>query len=283
VYSTPAAADGFVVAASTDKFIYCLRDGKVVWKFATLKPDVAAPVIASGVVYIGGSDGHFRALELATGRLIWDFDQVRGFVVDKPLVYGGKVYFGCWGYDLYALDARTGKLVWKWNNGATSRMHSPAACWPVATGGRLFIVAPDQVMTAFDAATGAVLWRSRAPKLRVRESMGLSADSALVYVKTMDGAVIGVSTTAPALQIDWRSPVDLGYELAPTALLERDGVVLVPTHSGTVWALARKDGSLLWQYKASNCMVNGVLPLGGGEYVISTMDGKLTCISVVVH
>ncbi|HEY4337845.1 MAG TPA: PQQ-binding-like beta-propeller repeat protein [Puia sp.] len=279
VYSTPAVSEGFVVAASTDKYIYCLRDGKLVWKFETLKPDVAAPVISSGVVYIGSSDGHFRALSLTTGKLLWDFDQVRGFVVDKPLVYGSNVYFGCWGYDFYALDKATGRLVWKWNNGMTSRMHSPAACWPVAAGGRIFIVAPDQVMTAFDASSGAVLWRSRAPKLRVRESMGLSADSSMVYVKTMDGAVIGVSTTASALQIDWRSPVDLGYELAPTALLENDGIVLVPTHSGTVWALARKDGQLLWKYKASNCMVNGVLPIGGGEYVVSTMDGKLTCIS----
>jgi len=280
VYSTPAVAGGFVVAASTDGWIYCLREGKLVWKFETLKPDVAAPVISSGVVYIGGSDGHFRALALASGKLLWDFGQVHGFVVDKPLVYGPNVYFGSWGMEFYALDRASGRLVWKWDNGHPNRMFSPAACWPVATGGRVFIVAPDNVMTAFDAFSGAVLWRSRAPKLRVRESMGLSADSSLVYVKTMDGAVIAVSTTADSLRIDWRSPVELGYELAPTALLEHQGVVLVPTHSGTVWALARKDGQVLWKYKASNCMVNGVLPVGGGEYVISTMDGKLTCITV---
>jgi len=34
------------------------------------------------------------------------------------------------------------------------------------------------------------------------------------------------------------------------------------------------------KYKSSNCMVNGVLPVGGREYVISTMDGKLTCVKV---
>lgn len=250
------------------------------WKFATLKPDVAAPVIAGGKVYIGGSDGHFRAIELATGKLIWDFDQVKGFVVDRPLLYEGRVYFGCWANDFYALDEATGRLIWKWNSGAKNRMFSPAACWPVATAGRVFIVAPDNVMTALNSATGEVIWRSRAPKLRVRESMGLSADSSLVFVKTMDGVVIGVSTSADALQIDWRSPAELGYELAPTALQEKAGVVLVPTHSGTVWALARTDGHVLWRYKASNCMVNGILPLDGRRYVISTMDGKLTCVKV---
>lgn len=280
VYSTPAVSDGYVVAASTDTYVYCIYKGRLLWRFATGKPDVAAPAIAGGRVYIGGSDGHFRALELATGRLLWDFADVRGFVVDKPLLYGGNVYFGCWANDFYALDQATGRLVWKWNSGSSSRMHSPAACWPVAAGGRVFIVAPDNVMTAFDAATGRVLWRSRAPGLRVRESMGLSADSSLVFVKTMDGAVIGVSSTAGALQIDWRSPVVLGYELSPTALLEKDGVLLVSTHSGTVWALARSDGHLLWKYKASNCMVNGILPVDHDSYVISTMDGKLTRIDV---
>src|SRR5258707_527627 len=75
-------------------------------------------------------------------------------------------------------------------------------------------------------------------------------------------------------------PWGLVFELSPTALMEHDGVVLVPTHSGTVWALSGKEGTLLWRYKASNCMVNGILPLGGQEYVVSTMDGKLTCIHI---
>jgi len=280
IYSTPAAADGYVVVASTDRNIYCLKDGRVAWKVATGKPDVACPVIEAGKVYIGGSDGHFRALELRSGRLIWDFEKVKGFVVDKPLIYGDNIYFGCWANEFYALDKESGRLVWKWSSGASNRMFSPAAAWPVATGGRIFIVAPDNVMTALDAASGQVIWRSRAPRLRVRESMGLSGDSSLVYVKTMEGIVIGVSTKAPALQIDWQSPVELGYELAPTALLEKDGVLLVPTHSGTVWALSRKDGALLWRYKVSNCMVNGVLPLGDRQYVVSTMDGKLTCLQI---
>lgn len=280
IYSTPAVAGGLVVAASTDKNIYCIREGRLVWKYETQKPVVAAPLIDGGTVYIGSSDGHFRALELATGKLLWDFGEVRGFVVDRPLIYGGNVYFGCWGYDLYALNKTSGKLVWKWNNGATSRMHSPAACWPVAAHGRLFIVAPDQVMTAFDAGTGQVLWRQRAPRLRVRESMGLSADSSKVFVKTMDGVLIGVSTTAISLEINWQPDLQLGYELSPTRLLEDNGVLYVPTHSGTVWAVDVATAKPLWSYKTSNCMVNGILPLSGGRVVINTMDGKMVCVRV---
>ena len=54
-----------------------------------------------------------------------------------------------------------------------------------------------------------------------------STDSSLVYVKTMEGIIIGVSTSADSLRIDWRSPAELGYELAPTALKQKDGILLV--------------------------------------------------------
>jgi outer membrane protein assembly factor BamB len=267
-----------VVVGSTDRNIYGVKGGKLIWKVVTEKPVVASPVISGDTVFIGAGDGHFRALALRTGKLIWDFDQVKGFVADRPLLYGDYLYFGCWNNDFYALEKTTGKLVWKWNNGSSGRMYSPAACYPVAAHGRVFIVAPDNVMIALDALSGKVLWRQRAPGLRVRESMGLSNDSTLVYVKTMEGVLIGVSTTATALQIDWQPALQLGYELSPTALLEDNGILYVPTHSGTVWAVARKDGRLLWKYKTSNCMVNGILPLGKGQVLISMMDGKLTCV-----
>ena len=203
---------------------------------------------------------------------------MKGFVVDRPLEYEGRIYFGSWGNDLYALDEATGKLIWKWNNGSSNRMFSPAACYPVGANGRIFIVAPDNIMTAFDASSGNVIWRHRAPGLRVRESMGLSGDSSKVYVKTMDGILIGVSTSADSLRIDWRSPVELGYELSPTRLLEQAGVIYVPTHSGTVYAVEAATGRLLWKHKTSNCMVNGILPLDKQRVLVSTMDGKLTCL-----
>ncbi|HEX5552695.1 MAG TPA: PQQ-binding-like beta-propeller repeat protein, partial [Chitinophagaceae bacterium] len=198
LYSTPAASGRYVVVASSDNYIYCVRakNGKLVWKYKTLKPDVASPLIHEGTVFIGSSDGHFSALDLKTGKLKWDFDHVKGFVVSRPLFYEGRIYFGCWGNEFYALDPQTGKLVWKWSNGYANRMYSPAVCQPAGTHNRIFIVAPDREMTALNAATGHVIWRKKWPGVKVRESMGLSLDSSLVYVKTMEGEIYGVSTTA---------------------------------------------------------------------------------------
>lgn len=279
IYSTPAVEKDAIVVGSSDHFIYCLSStGKLRWKLETQKPVEASPVMGNDVVYIGGSDGHFRAIQLQTGKLLWDFDQVSGFVVSKPLLYQNKVYFGCWNNDFYALDQTTGKLVWQWNNGTHNRMYSPAVCTPVATGGNVFIVAPDRYMTSFNAATGAVNWRVQPPKQRVRESMGLSADSSMVHVKTMEGEVYGVSTTAAQMQFSWQANVQLGYELCPSTLTEFNHILFIPTHSGMVCAIDKTSGNVLWQHKISNCLVNSIMPVSNNRIIVSTMDGKLTCL-----
>jgi outer membrane protein assembly factor BamB/predicted MPP superfamily phosphohydrolase len=279
VYSTPAVENNLVVVASTDDNIYCLNaiTGKLVWKFETQNPIVANPLIKNGMVFIGASDGHFRALDLQSGKLKWDFDGVKGFVVTQPLFYKDKIYFGSWGTEFYALNAQTGSLVWKWNNGSANRMFSPAACYPVATDGKIFIVAPDRFMTVLDAENGNMIWRKSDPDNKVRESIGLSADSSLVYAKTMEGELIGVSTSLPGMQITWKSNTGLNYEIAPTAIVEYQDVIYVPSNSGIIVAVNR-DGFVLWKHKISNSLITNITPVAKNKVIATTMDGKVTCL-----
>ncbi len=274
IYAMPAVDDNIVVAASSDNFIYGLsaKKGKLIWKVQAAKAVLGNPVIQQGVVYIGSSDGHFRAIHLKDGTIRWDFDSVKGFVVTRPLIYGNKIYFGCWNNDFYCLDITTGKQIWKWNNGATNRMFSPAACFPVATNNRIFIVAPDRYMTCLDAHNGSVIWRKQMPDLRVRESMGLSKDSNLVYVKTMGGTVDGISTSANDMSPVWKSDVSLGYEISPTAIVENNDIVFVPTQSGVTVALNRKDGKVLWKHKTSNGLITNLLPVSK-KSIVGDDDG----------
>lgn len=280
IYAMPAVSNNIVVTGSSDNYIYGLsaKTGKLLWKLETQKAVLGNPVIQQGIAYIGSSDGHFRAIDITTGTLRWDFDAVKGFVVTKPLIYDNKIYFGCWNNDFYCLDLSSGKQIWKWNNGASNRMFSPAACFPVATANRVFIVAPDRYMTSLDAATGEVIWRKQMPDLRVRESMGLSKDSSLVYVKTMEGNVYGISTSANEMSPVWKSDASLGYEISPTAIVENNDVVFVPTQSGTTVALDRNTGKVLWKYKVSNGLITNLLPVNRKELLVTTMDGKVSLL-----
>jgi outer membrane protein assembly factor BamB len=158
-------------------------------------------------------------------------------------------------------------------------MFSPAACFPVATNNRVFIVAPDRYMTVLDALNGQVIWRKQVPEIKVRESMGLSADSTMVYVKTMQGFVEGISTTANDMTSIWKADVSLGYEICPTAIVEKKQIVLVPTQSGITVALDRATGKVLWKHKTSNGLITNLLPISYKEILVTTMDGKISLLS----
>jgi len=280
IYSTPAVIQNYVVIASTDSIIYCLHasDGKLVWKYKAAKPFVATPVISDGAVFIGGSDGHFRAITLKEGKLKWDFEGVEDFVMTKPLVYDGKIFFGSWGNKFYALNVSDGKLAWKWTDTSGNRMFSPANCWPVATKGRVFIVAPDEYMTALQAKTGNVIWRTKMDSIPVRGSMGLSKDSSLVFVKTTDGELYGISTSSNKMVPSLSVKLHLGTDMSDAPITENKDVIYVPSNWGLVSSVDGTTGKLLWQYKISNCNVTSVMPFNNNKVIVSTVDGKVSCL-----
>jgi outer membrane protein assembly factor BamB/predicted MPP superfamily phosphohydrolase len=280
IYSIPAVNDEMVIAGSSDSCIYALsvENGKLLWKLKTEGAVLGNPVINKQVVYLGSSDGHFRAIQLKDGKPKWEFSDVKGFVVTRPLIYDNKIYFGCWNNDFYCLDLNNGSLVWKWNNGSGNRMFSPAAVFPVATNHRIFIVAPDRYMTVFNSNTGDIIWRKQMPDIRVRESIGLSADSTLVFAKTMEGNVYGISTAAADMLPDWKSDVMLGYEICPTASVEYNKTIFVPTQSGVTVALDRASGKVLWKHKTSNGLVTNILPVNKKQLLVTTMDGKISLL-----
>jgi len=281
VYSTPTVSKGVLVVGSSDHYIYGLnaKNGQLIWKLETQKAVLGSPAIKSGKVFIGGSDGIFRAIDLKSGDLIWEFKAVHGYVSSKPTLADGKVIFGSWSNGFYALNEQNGALVWAWDNGHQNRMFSAAACYPVVSNGRVFIVAPDRFMTALDLKTGKEIWREKNPDIRVRESMGLSADGQTVYAKTMDGEVIGVPVTSSGLTVSWKAKLKLPYELAPSAIKSEKDVVIVPSDKGLLTAVQAKTGAILWQYKISNGMINPVLILKN-KVIASTMDGKIVQLAL---
>ncbi|SUI97404.1 Lipoprotein yfgL precursor [Sphingobacterium spiritivorum] len=281
VYSTPAVWKNTIVVGSSDHTIYGINadNGKLKWKVDTDKSVLGSPAVHNGIAYIGGSDGKFRAIDINTGAVKWTFEHVKGYVSTLPTLYKDKVIFGSWGNGFYALNTADGKLVWEWNNGHANRMFSAAACYPVAIHDRIFVVAPDRFMTALDASDGHIIWRAKKDPYRVRESMGLSKDGQHVYVKTMDGQLLGISSRADSMDIVWQSKLQLPYELTPSAIVSAGRYVFVPSQSGLVSAVNAKSGEIEWQYKISNGMVNPILVSKKNSIIASTMDGKVVSLS----
>lgn len=281
IYAGAAATEDRVVFASADSNIYCLdaANGNQLWKIKTGAPNVAAPLIEGETVYIGSSDHIFRAIDLESGAIKWTFDEVKGYVESKPVIYQNKIFFTAWDESVYALNVKDGSLEWKWQGGRPGLLYSPAACRPVAAHGKLFIVAPDRVMTAIDTETGQTIWRS--DQYQVRESIGLSEDSDIVFARCMRDTIVAVSAKSDKYQTIWADHFDFGYDIAPSSVVAKSGTAFVSTKNGLIIAFDGSSGKLEWKHKLSNSLINTLYPLDSKMVVVSGLNGKVYLLGKV--
>ncbi|MEK7251307.1 MAG: PQQ-binding-like beta-propeller repeat protein, partial [Bacteroidota bacterium] len=283
-----------VVIGSTDSSIYCLssENGNLVWETKTHGAVLCTPaanpsswlqwkdnytVSADDIlVIIGSSDRIVRGLDGQTGKVQWEFNDLSGFVETKPTRQDEKVIFGAWDGYLYALNEWNGSLVWKWKGNKEGALFSPAACVPVFGYGKLFIVAPDRMMTAIDLKTGETIWRTG--KYQVRESIGISEDGEQVYIRTLRDSILALSTTANGLAQIWCTNVGFGYDHNYAALVEKDGTLFYGTRNGLLIALNARTGKVKWQHKTGVALLNTVAPIDGRSVVVSNVDGEVMLV-----
>lgn len=279
IVGTPAASEGIVVFGSADRKIYGLdaRDGSLLWTVDAAEPVLGAVTIADGIAYIGASDHTFRAINIRTGEVKWAFKDVKGYIETKPLVTDNKVIFGAWDNTLYALNKTNGKELWKWTGGLTRMHFSPAAVWPVASDGKVFITDPQRAMTAIDIETGNTVWRTF--RSMVRETIGLSEDGERIYSKTMNDSIVCYAAKGDQPRELWASNVGFGYEHAPSMQAEKDGIMFGSTKEGLIFALEAKTGNVLWKHKIGNSLISTVVPIDNNRVLFTATSGEAGMLS----
>ena len=275
IVGTPAVSEGIVVFGSADCKIYGLnaQNGNLLWTVETSEPVLGAVTIDNGTAYIGASDHTFRAINTSNGEIKWTFTGVKGYIETKPLVTDSKVIFGAWDNTLYALNKADGRELWKWTGGLTRMHFSPAAVWPVAAEGKVFITDPQRAMTAIEIETGNTVWRTF--QSMVRETIGLSEDGERIYSKTMNDSIVCYSTKGSHPHELWASNVGFGYEHAPSMQVEKDGIVFGSTKEGLIFALEAKTGKVLWKHKIGNSLISTVVPLSGNRILFTATGGEV--------
>ncbi len=281
IFSTPAVSGDYVVVGSSDNNIYCLNpeNGKLRWKFPCAKSVLGSANIFKETVYIGASDGVFRAINLKTGKLVWEYDKMKSFVVSRPYVDKDQVVLGDWGNCLYSFSPKNGKVQWIWKTPKSVRNYSPAQVWPVKSKGKIFIVTPDRISYAIDAASGKTV----SSVYGGREAIGLSPSGGEYYIKCMKDTVRAYSTDN--LKTAWQTITEYKYEIAPSPITVKEnvgkdslGLLFISTDKGNVFALNCSDGSVAWQHKVGGALVNYALPIGNNTILVSTMDGVVSLL-----
>ena len=274
IVGTPAVSEGIVVFGSADCKIYGLnaQNGNLLWIVKASEPGLGAVTIDNGTAYIGASDHTFRAINTSNGEIKWTFTGVKGYIETKPLVTDSKIIFGAWDNTLYALNKADGRELWKWTGGLTRMHFSPAAVWPVAAEGKVFITDPQRAMTAIEIETGNTVWRTF--QSMVRETIGLSEDGERIYSKTMNDSIVCYSTKGSHPHELWASNVGFGYEHAPSMQVEKDGIVFGSTKEGLIFALEAKTGKVLWKHKIGNSLISTVVALSGNRVLFTATGGE---------
>jgi outer membrane protein assembly factor BamB len=175
---TSPAVDGNTVItpySSGELFSLRIENGTVQWsevisslkrtdQVATLTDIRGLPVIDRGRVFAAGNSDIFAAIDLRTGRRIWDKEVGS---IQTPWVAGDFVYLVTNGPELACFEAQTGQVRWvkpldRWEDmeEKTGRL-----VWsgPVLASDRLIVVSSAGNAVSFSPYTGEILGQEQLP------------------------------------------------------------------------------------------------------------------------
>jgi outer membrane protein assembly factor BamB len=233
----PAAGSGLVIAGTVGGKLVALRssDGSMIWSRDFGGDPLGTPTIAGSIVYSGGrSDedgGRLRALDVASGDLIWQTDEPWF----APSLAGDLAISGRTDGLIVGRDARTGTERWRFASGGPSR--GPAIYGSTVVVG----VDLDNSVAALDLATGRPLWRydvddSNQCCVAVAKGyvvVGTMAGS--IYVIGGDGSVLvpgtpDVASAPPSLSASAPVSPTPSAQSQPYTVTERLGAAVTGIH-----------------------------------------------------
>lgn len=192
--SRPTLKDGRLFVTATDDSVYAFDagSGEWIWHYRRRSAQVAtvhaaaAPLVDSGEVITGLSDGYLVALSMQDGKLLWDKrlqDGAKFVDVDaSPVLLDNVLYVPAYDGSLYALDRKTRAVIWKTNTGGSKDV--------LIEGERIYFPSSDGAVYALDRKSGKEIWKftldSGTPTKMVSTARTLVFGSSFQYFYALD-------------------------------------------------------------------------------------------------
>lgn len=227
------------------------------WRYGSLSlsgaPVALEPAPASGRVYVADRQGKVVALDVESGRPVWE-TRLQAELSAGPGVADGLVVVGGRRGEVIALDAADGELVWE------ASVSSEVLAPPRLGGGLVVIRSLDGRVFGFSATSGQRRWmhEQSLPTLTLR---GMSTPIVMPgegVIVGMDNGELVALTAAEGRQV-WATPVAMPRgrsDLERMVDIDADpvlyrGDVYVVTYQGRLAAIAAANGRLQWQRELS--------------------------------
>ncbi len=118
-----------------------------------------APLIKDGGLYIGGDDGGFHCLNIATGEEKWNNNlQLMNF--SRPATTDNVLVFQTGRDRVLALSRDTGEWVWEHQHLRAEDLALQSLCPSVIKDGVLFAGLSGGAVVSIEAETGKLLWKT---------------------------------------------------------------------------------------------------------------------------
>lgn len=149
------------------------------------------PAFADGKLFAAAVEGGVVALDLQTGKKVWEYKPEKVKKKPKlrlsggPGVGEGLVVIGTLDGQVIALDAATGSEKWR------GRVPNEVITAPAIAQNLVFVRSNDGRVTAFEASNGERRWfhDQEAPTLTTRGNAAVVAGPGVVFVGNDDGTV----------------------------------------------------------------------------------------------
>lgn len=193
ILSPPAMSHQKVIAKTIDGKVYAFDavTGKQLWSTDHGSPSLvlkasSSPMIVGDLVLIGFSDGKLDALELQTGRVVWQRSIAYGTgasdverLVDidaDPIVKDNIAYLASYQGYIGALSLADGQFIWRKSGSVYKNM--------VLKSNTLYLTDSNDVVWSINSRTGQVNWKQTALKARGLTEPVLVGEDIVVGDKT---------------------------------------------------------------------------------------------------
>lgn len=251
------------------------------WRFDTGNRVIASPVISDGVLYIGGMNGVFYALDAKTGREKWHAN-AGAPISATAAVEGATVFFQTDANVVLALDTATGQERWRhagsksveWHNIPTRPDFSDwdyYASSPLLLNGLVVIGCGDSNVYALDAATGVERWHFQTGS-RVRATP--AADGRSVFVGGFDGVMVALDLKTGAKKWSFKTAGNKYFpvgEIQSSAAVA-DGLVIFGSRDGVLYAVDAKTGGEVWKNSHKGSWVISSPAVKDGRVYVGSSD-----------
>lgn len=238
------------------------------------------PAPTKAIVYFGGQDNNFYALNAQNGDLIWKYKSDGNFSYSTPALENSTLYSTNTDHNLYALDAVSGKLKWKFATASTT-ISSPAVVNNI-----VYFGSDDHYIYAVDAVSGNLKWKYLTDQ-NVDSSPAVA--NGIVYIGSADGNLYALDALTGSLK--WK--YDTGSPIVEASPVISNNVIFIGNRDGYLNAVDATNGQSKWIFSANGISLeqskpsinNGVIYVAswynindfkqaGALYAIKESDGS---------